>query len=235
MIPIRDKVRSSRFPIMTLLLIAANTLVFLHELSLGPTQLNNLMLRLGVVPMRLKAATEGMPREGALFAVSIFTSMFLHGGWLHLISNMWFLWIFGDNVEDRLGQGRFLFFYLLCGVLAALAHAFFNLGSTMPTVGASGAIAGVLGAYLMLYPKARIVTIVPIIFFLYFVELSALVFLGVWFLIQLLSQVLETGLAGRGVQSVAWMAHVGGFIAGMVLVRLIPPRRGRGSVSQRWG
>jgi membrane associated rhomboid family serine protease len=231
MIPIRDKVRSERFPIVTLALILVNVMVFLYELSLGPTGLERFATQFGMVPLRLKAATEGMPEQGVVFAVSVFSSMFLHGGWMHLISNMWFLWIFGDNVEDRLGRGRFLLFYLLCGVLSATAHAAFNLNSNMPTVGASGAISGVLGAYLMLFPMARVVTLVPIFFLITFIEIPAIVFLGLWFMIQLLSQMMSVGLS-REVQSVAWMAHIGGFIAGMILIRLIPLRRSRGAA---WG
>lgn len=231
MFPIRDKVRSERFPIITLALILANVLVFFHELSLGPSGLEAFVQQYGVVPYRLAAMSDGAAGQGAAFGVSMFTSMFLHGGWVHLISNMWFLWIFGDNVEDRLGRLKYLLFYLVCGVLSALAHTLFNRGSTMPTVGASGAISGVLGAYIMLFPMARIMTLVPIFFFIHFVEIPAVVFLGVWFLIQLLSQVSSIGLAEE-VQSVAWMAHIGGFIAGLALIRLIPKRKRR---SQGYG
>ena len=221
MIPLRDRNRSQTFPTVTVSLIAVCTATFLFELTLGRNGLHRLFMTCGIVPLRAKAALDGAGAEGVVYGVSLFTSMFLHGGWLHLIGNMWYLWIFGDNIEDRLGHERFLFFYLFCGVLAAGAHTFFNLGSDMPTVGASGAIAGVLGAYVVCYPRARILTLVPIIFFITFIEVPALLFLGIWFLMQLLYQV----VASSEVQSVAWMAHIGGFVAGMALIKLIPKRR----------
>ncbi len=152
-----------------------------------------------------------------------FTSMFLHGGWLHLISNMWFLWIFGDNVEDVLGKARYIVFYLLCGLAAALTHFAVEPGSTLPVLGASGAIAGVLGAYLVLFPGARVVTLVPVFFFLQIMELPAFLILGYWFVLQILA----VSVAGLGPSSggTAWWAHVGGFLTGVVLVLVMRPRR----------
>ena len=222
MIPLRDKNPSGTFPTVTVLIILANVGAFFFELRLGARGLEGLFQLCGVVPLRAKAALAGHPAQGVVFGVSVFTSMFLHGGWMHLIGNMWYLWIFGDNVEDRLGHWKFMAFYLLCGVLAALAHTIFHLNSQVPTVGASGAIAGVLGAYLVLYPRARILTLVPIFFFITFVNLPAVFVLGAWFVIQLLNHTLTLGAA----TAVAWMAHIGGFLAGMLLIRLFPCRHG---------
>jgi membrane associated rhomboid family serine protease len=157
--------------------------------------------------------------------LTIFTSMFLHGGLFHLLGNMWALYIFGDNVEDRMGPVRFLIFYLLCGAAAALVHVLMNPGSMIPTVGASGAISGVMGAYLVLFPFARVITLVPLFFFPYFFEIPAIFFIGVWFAGQLVSAFMTSALAPPDVGGVAWWAHVGGFVAGMVLVRLFIVRR----------
>ncbi len=224
MIPLRDKAPSGKFPIVTILLIVVNLLVFLMEVSLGEPQLKGLFDTYGSIPLRLKLAAQGDLHQGVGFAITIVTSMFLHGGWLHLIGNMWYLWIFGDNVEGKLGRVRFLMFYLLCGAAACLAHAIVHVDSRVPTVGASGAIAGVLGAYLMLYPKAKVLTWVPVIVVGYFIEFPAIVLLGLWFLMQLLNETLA--LAGPGeVQSVAWTAHIGGFIAGMILVHVMRKKR----------
>lgn len=224
MIPIRDKAPSGKFPIVTILLIVLNVLVFLMEVSLGESELKGLFDTYGSIPYRLKLAAGGDLHQGIGFAVTLLTCMFLHGGWLHLIGNMWYLWIFGDNVEGKLGRVRFLMFYLLCGAAASLAHSIVHVDSRVPTVGASGAIAGVLGAYLMLYPKAKVLTWVPVIVVGYFIEFPAIVLLGLWFLMQLLNETLA--LAGPGeVQSVAWMAHIGGFVAGMALVNFM--RKGK--------
>jgi len=226
MIPLYDRNRSRTFPGVTVFIIALNALAFLVELSLGRHGVEQLFMAFGLLPIRAKAALAGHPEQGVVYGISIFTSMFLHGGWIHLIGNMWYLWVFGDNVEDRLGHGRFVLFYLVCGVAAALAHTLFNLGSQIPTVGASGAIAGVLGAYVIAFPRARVVTLLPIFFFITFIEVPALVFLGFWFLMQMFNQSLA--LVSRGeFQGVAWMAHIGGFLAGMALMKFIPPRRSR--------
>ena len=207
MFPYRDANPSERFPIVTVVIIVVNVLAFLWELSLG-AELERSLFRFGVVP------------QNGFHPLSYFTSIFLHGGWFHLISNMWWLWIFGDNVEDRLGRFRYFLFYLACGLLAGITHTAFNLHSALPAVGASGAVAGVLGAYLVFFPHAKVQTLVP--FFLYYevVELPALFVLGFWFLAQFLS-----GSAAIAVTSssggVAWWGHVGGFMAGIALVFLL--------------
>jgi membrane associated rhomboid family serine protease len=227
MIPIRDNVPSRTAAVVTWGLIAVNAAVFLHELALDPRQLEQFFYLYGVVPARYShaewARLAGFPLDDYWPFV---TSMFLHGGWLHLISNMWALWIFGDNVEQRMGRGRFLAFYLLTGLAAGLAHLFANIGSTDPTVGASGAIAGVLGAYFILYPHARIIVLFPILFLPLFFELPAVVYLGFWFLSQVYGGTLG-GVGPQAVEAVAWWAHVGGFVAGVALHRLflLPPGR----------
>jgi membrane associated rhomboid family serine protease len=216
MFPLRDTIPSRHFPIMNWLLLAANGLVFFFELSLSNAGLNELVGTFGIVPARLAA---GQP----LFAISLFTSMFLHGGWLHFISNMWILFIFGDNVEDRMGSIPYLLFYLLSGIAAGLLQTVVAPGSQIPVIGASGAIAGVLGAYILLYPAARIVTFIPVFFLPWLVEVPALFFLGFWFVSQLFSGVAAIGVATGGV---AWWAHVGGFVFGLLLSRffiLRPP------------
>jgi membrane associated rhomboid family serine protease len=222
MIPLRDRNPSGIFPFVTIALILANTLVFLYEVRLGPA-VSAFLKHYALIP----AVVTGHVRYGVVnfsdTAAPFFTSMFLHGGWLHLISNMWFLWIFGDNVEDTLGPVRYLLFYFLCGLAAAVTHFAVQPGSTLPVLGASGAIAGVLGAYAVLYPGARVVTLVPIFFFLQIIELPAVVMIGYWFVLQILSGSLEAVSPMRG--GTAWWAHVGGFLAGMVLVLLMRPRR----------
>jgi len=213
MIPLRDTIPSTRVPVVNYVLIVANVVVFFYELSQGP-HIERFLRTYGLVPHD--------------FAVrNLLTSMFLHGGWLHLLGNMLFLYIFGDNVEDRMGHARYLAFYLLCGMAAGAAQALTNPYSREPMVGASGAIAGVLGAYFLFYPRARVVTLVPIFFFLQVMEIPAVFFLLFWFLMQLVSGVATVGRAATG--GVAFWAHVGGFIAGMVLgpvlrERSAPPR-----------
>jgi len=207
MFPVRDVIPSQTVPVATIGLIAINGLVFLHEFSLvahSPVALESFIETYGFIPAAFTIPT-------------IFTSMFLHGSWMHLFGNMLSLWIFGDNVEDRLGHGRYVFFYLLCGVIATLAHFFSDPFSQIPTVGASGAIAGVMGAYFVLYPHSRVLMWVPI-FFLF--EVPAVFFLGFWFVTQLLGGV-SSGLAASGqVGGVAFWAHVAGFVAGATLVKL---------------
>ena len=223
MLPLRDTVRARDLPVMNWLLILANVLVFLFEASLGTRQFNAVTRTYGLVPARLLAA----PGPGQ--ALTIFSSMFLHGGWLHVISNMWVLYIFGDNVEDRMGHARYLVFYLLAGLAAALAHVLVSPGSTVPTVGASGAISGVMGAYLVLFPRARVLTLIPAIVVPWFIEVPALVFIGFWFVSQLFSGLFALGTAGsvNTYGGVAWWAHVGGFLAGVLLVKLFERRRYR--------
>ena len=211
MIPLRDSQPSYSTPFVTISLITVNTLVFLFQVSLDRFSLNHLIALYGVVPDRFQAA-------------SLVTSMFLHGGWLHLIGNMWFLWIFGDNVEDILGHGKFLLFYLLCGVAAALVHVLFNPGSRLPTIGASGAIAGVMGAYMVKFSRSRVLTLVPIFFFLTTMEIPASVILVYWFVVQFFSGVGSIGYSHLSQGGVAWFAHVGGFVGGMLLIFAMRPR-----------
>jgi membrane associated rhomboid family serine protease len=215
--PIRDTVPSRHAPVMTGVLIGLNVVVFLYELALGPQQLEQVFYLFGIVPARFSnpewALQVGFPPGGWW---SFLTSMFLHGGFLHLAGNMWFLWIFADNVEDRTGPFRFLAFYLLCGLIAGQVHWLTNVGSKVPTVGASGAIAGVLGAYFVLYPRSRVLTLIPVFFWPLFVELPAVVFLFLWFLLQLFSGTAVL-LSAEQVGGVAWWAHIGGFLAGALL------------------
>jgi len=223
LIPLRDDIPSQTFPIVVLLLIAACTAVFLHTLSLpSPAAMEGLMRAYGVVPAQVTGHAR-VPRGDVPVTARLVTNLFLHGGWVHLIGNMLFLWIFADNVEDAMGHGPFVVFYLICGVVANLAHIFANPLSREPTIGASGAIAGVLGAYLVLYPRARVLCLVPLWIFLQFVWVPAVLFLPIWIVIQLVS-----GLASLGVETaggVAWWAHIGGFFAGVVLVRLFARRK----------
>jgi len=214
MIPLRDSQPSYSPPVMTILIIATNALAFLYELSLDPFSLNHFLAVYGVVPARLDLA-------------ALFTSMFLHGGWLHFLGNMWFLWIYGDNVEDILGRAKYLAFYLTCGIAAALAQVAANPDSRVPMIGASGAIAGVMGAYLIKFPHSRILTLVPVFFFLTTLEVPAVLILGYWFVIQFFSGVGSIGYSHLSQGGVAWFAHVGGFLAGMLLVNLMRPRQPR--------
>ncbi len=228
MFPIRDTIPGRSPPLMVWGLIGINVLVFFVERALPPEQLQAVFYWFGIVPARYThpqwAMWLGLPVDNYW---PFLTSMFLHGGWLHIISNMWTLWIFGDNVEDRMGPLRFFCFYLLCGVIAGLVHWATNMNSTVPTIGASGAIAGVLGAYLLLYPRAHVITLIPLLFYPLFVALPAVVFIFVWFGAQLFSgmaALLGPGAAG----GVAWWAHVGGFLAGLALCKLFldPARTG---------
>ena len=217
MLPIRDNIPSRRFPAITLALIAANTLVFLWELQLGPRMLERAFVELAIIPVRYS-----IPEIAESFSLSeqvlpFFSSMFLHGGWLHLIGNMWTLWIFGDNVEDRLGRWKYLLLYLASGVAAALLHIYTNLGSQVPTIGASGAIAGVMGAYFRFYPQARVETVIPPFIFGPYFDLPAVLFLGWWFLLQFFNGALSLGAGARGFGGIAWWAHVGGFAFGLAV------------------
>lgn len=213
MIPLRSSEPHYTRPTVNLILIAINVLVFLYELSLGNGyRLNHFIAQYGIVPDRLNVA-------------SIITSMFIHGGFLHILGNMWFLWVFGRGVEDVLGHGKYLFFYLLCGVAAAIAHIFINAGSTVPTVGASGAIAGIMGAYLVTFPRARIVTLVLLFIFITTVDIPAAFLLLYWFAIQFFNGVGSVGYSQASSGNVAWFAHVGGFITGIILIKIISPRR----------
>ena len=220
MIPLRDLNRRYSTPLITVLLIAINALVWFYELSLGPRAGEQFLFVMGMVPARLQEALHSpeVPLSAAL--IPLFTSMFLHSGWLHVIGNMWFLWVFGDNVEDRFGHIPFLVFYLACGLGAGVIHTLFNWNSAVPAVGASGAISGVLGAYLVMFPHARVITLVPLIFFFFTVQLPAVVILGYWFVVQFLSGLSSLGSRESG--GVAWWAHIGGFILGMVVALMMP-------------
>lgn len=211
MIPLRDNIPSTTLPFVTYGLIGANVLAFLFELSLGPN-LERFMYIFGVVPANVITIISEAPQLIHYAVFPFFTSIFLHGGWMHLLGNMLYLYIFGDNVESALGHLRYLVFYLSCGVAASVVHIMFNLGSDMPTVGASGAIAGILGAYFLLFPKAKVITLVPIFFFITIIKVPALLFLGLWFLIQFLSG--SMALGGGAAAGVAWWAHIGGFAVG---------------------
>lgn len=215
MIPLRDDNPSELQPLVTVFIIVACTLAFLWQLSLG-AQGEEAIYSLGLIPSVLFGFDE-LPPEIARIAPSatVLTSMFMHGGWMHLIGNMLYLWIFGDNVEDAMGHGRFLLFYVLCGVAAAFAQALPDPHSMVPMVGASGAISGVLGAYLLLYPHARVLVVVPLGFILQTMRLPAGIVLALWFGLQLLSNLMNQAEGG-----VAFRAHIGGFIAGMLLVSL---------------
>ncbi|MCC6350671.1 MAG: rhomboid family intramembrane serine protease [Candidatus Eisenbacteria bacterium] len=231
MIPLRDDNPSQSVPVVTRTLIAVNVVAFVFELSLGGA-LGAFVQWWGLVPLRFSYAFAGAEPLAPTLATA-FTSMFLHGGWIHLLGNLWYLWIFGDNVEDSLGHWKFLLFYLAGGFTAAAVHLVFNLGSPVPTVGASGAIAAVLGAYGVLFPRARVVTLVPIFVFFQIVALPALLVLGLWFVIQIFTGTLSIGASGGGV---AWWAHIGGFVFGMAVV-LIGRRVGggrRGERSEAW-
>ncbi len=224
MLPLRDTIRSSKFPLVTWVLIGLNTLVFLFEISLSASSLNQLVLTYGLVPAHLNLTHPASLLQDPQPLFSFLTHMFLHGGWFHLISNMWILFIFGDNVEDRMGRGRFLIFYLASGLVAGLAQVLIDPASTTPAVGASGAIAGVLGAYFIMFPRARVLTLIPIFFFPWFVEIPAIFYLGFWFLSQLFSGLSSLNLVNQAIGGVAWWAHIGGFIFGILFFRLFIPR-----------
>jgi len=212
MIPLRDVIPSRTTPYITITIIVLNALAWLFEVSLDPGDLNRFLTIYGVVPAYFAAPT-------------LITSMFLHGSWMHIIGNMWYLWIFGDNVEDRLGHGRFIVFYLLCGIAAALGQVFMDPASTLPTIGASGAIAGVMGAYFVLYPHSRVLTLVPWIIIWEVIELPAFVLLGFWFLMQLFSAgTIAVTASSHGSGGVAFAAHVAGFLVGVAGVLVLRKR-----------
>lgn len=216
MLPLRDRNPSPSTPYVVYGLIALNAAAFLFELGLPKEGLQELVQRFGLVPQRVTAALHGEAGMMAGALVPALTSMFLHGGWAHLLGNMWFLHIFGDNVEDRLGHGLFLAFYLACGLLAAVSQYVLDPDSAVPIVGASGAIAGVLGAYAVRWPQARVLTLVPLFFVFTFVDLPAVIVLGMWFLLQFLQGAASLGV--RFTHGVAYWAHVGGFVAGAALI-----------------
>ena len=213
MIPLRDTQPSSRTPVITVTLIVINVLVFLFEVSLEPFARNHFIAVFGMIPDRW-----------AEDPLTLLTYMFLHGGWLHLIGNCWFLWIYGDNIEDILGHWVYILFYVGCGVAAAMVQIWSNPYSHVPTVGASGAIAGVMGAYLVKFPHARVLTLVPIFIFFTTIEVPEFLMLLYWFLIQIVSGVGSIGYSQVSGEGVAWFAHVGGFVSGVALIWLLPTR-----------
>lgn len=214
MIPLRSSERTYTPATVTLVLITLNVAIFFFELSLAPWSRDRFISHYGLVPGRFHFS-------------ALLTCMFLHGGWLHILGNMWFLWIFGKGIEDLIGHARYLFFYLACGLIAGLVHTAVNYNSDVPTIGASGAIAGVMGAYLVKFPRARIVTLVPIIFFFFTLDIPAVFLLLYWFAIQFFSGYGSIAGSAYGGDNTAWFAHVGGFIAGMLLILALPAQ-------QRW-
>jgi membrane associated rhomboid family serine protease len=222
-IPLRDANPTRRTPVVTLALIAASAAAFAVELSVeasgGESALAGLFAGWGAVPSRISSALDGSGDPGAA-AVGVLASLFLHGGWLHLLGNMLFLWIFGNNIEDRLGRLRFLAFYLLGGVAAALTQVWIDPSSEVPLVGASGAIAATLGAYIVLYPRARITTLVVLVFFYQLVDVPAIIVLGAWFLLQLVDGFASLG-AATAQGGVAFFAHIGGFVVGALVGGLV--------------
>lgn len=215
MIPIRDTISTKNYPVVNNTIIGINVVIFLLQKMQGP-ELDRFIYIFGLVPARYS-----IPQIASYFTpgqqlFSIVSFMFLHGGFLHLLGNMWTLYIFGDNIEDRLGHFRYIVFYLLCGVASGLSHLLLNLNSNIPTIGASGAIAGIMGAYFILYPKSKILTLIPIIFIPWFVEIPAYFFLGLWFVLQFLQAAGSHGGAG----GIAWWAHIGGFIFGIIFLKL---------------
>ncbi len=203
MIPLRDVIPSRSTPYVTVTIIVLNTIAWIYELAMPRQELEVFLQIFGVVP-------------AAFIPSTLVTSMFLHGGWSHVIGNMLYLWIFGDNVEDRMGHGRFVVFYLLCGFVAAFGQIVMDPGSTVPMIGASGAIAGVMGAYFVLYPHSRVLTLIPFIIFFDIVEIPAIFLLGFWFVMQLFSAGAIAVTANTGGGGVAFMAHVAGFVMGVV-------------------
>jgi membrane associated rhomboid family serine protease len=217
MIPLKDLQPRSSTPVVTLTLIVVNSVIFLYQFSLPPRAADAFIMTYATVPSKIALALAGHHYTLGQALVPLLTCTFLHGGWLHIIGNMWFLWVFGANVEDRMGSGSFLLFYLICGVGSSVAQTLFSWGSHVPALGASGAISGVLGAYVVFFPGSRILTIVPVLIIWFTARIPALVFIGLWFLVQFVSGVGSLGAKRAG--GVAWWAHVGGFILGLALAR----------------
>ena len=212
-IPLKDSNPTERFPIITVVIITLNIIVFLYQTTLDDDAVEFFIGAFSLVPARLFHAGTVLPGPVPV-GITIVTSQFLHGGLFHLIGNMLYLWIFGNNVEDAMGRIRFIIFYLLCGALASMAHALTNHQSNLPMIGASGAISGILGAYVLLYPKARVLTLFTLGFFVRLIEVPAMVVLGFWFVFQFLNALVAQGTGG----GVAWFAHIGGFLAGLALI-----------------
>jgi rhomboid family protein len=241
MIPLRDDIQTRTVPIVNYALIGANVLAFLLELAMGD-RLPEFLSQASVVPVLYTGRDRSLSIVEALLSTfnpalgfRLLFSMFLHGGFAHIIGNMLYLWIFGDNVEDRLGHFKYLVFYLACGWVASYAHIWASPGSRLPSIGASGAIAGVLGAYITMYPHAHVVTLLPLGFFTQLIKIPAIFFLGFWFLQQFLMGAMSLGVPTAAESGgVAWWAHIGGFAAGVVLVRLLGGRRPRPAVRDAW-
>lgn len=232
MIPIADLNPTRRTPYITIVLIVVNVLAFVYELLLNNRQLTLLLQQYGVVPLELTCSSLAAVGSGSRLCLGVgsnvslisewrtlLTSMFLHGGWAHLLGNMLYLWVFGDNIEDYLGHVRFIIFYLICGVIAAFAQIIIGPFSGIPVIGASGAIAGVLGGYLLLFPANRVITLIPLFFF-FRVQLPAILVLGFWFVIQFFNGVMQVGTMQFQDGGVAFFAHIGGFVAGFILIRI---------------
>ena len=215
MIPLKDTTPRRSLPVVTLLLIAANVFVFIHQISLAPAASDAFIRTYALVPSKIPLALAGRHYTLGQALVPLFTCMFLHGGFLHILGNMWFLWIFGGNVEDRFGSALYLLFYLVCGIASSVSQLLFSWGSHIPSLGASGAISGVLGAYIVFFPKSRILTLVPLFIIWFTARIPAIVFIGLWFIIQFLSGLSSLGAASSG--GVACWAHVGGFLSGLFL------------------
>lgn len=222
MIPLRDTNPRYSFPIVNYIIIVLNVVVFLFQISLG-NKIETFIYHFGLVPSRILSDIQYYDINLMTF-LPVLSSMFLHGGWMHLIGNMLFLHVFGDNVEDRLGHLKYLLFYILSGIGASALQFFVYPFSEIPMVGASGAIAGVLGAYIVLFPRAKVLTLFPVFFFIQFLEIPAYFFLGLWFIMQLFSGMLSIGIGGDA-GGVAWWAHIGGFVAGIGLLIILRPRR----------
>lgn len=217
MIPIKDSPKTRRFPIVNIALILFNIAIFINKISVPMDQLQGYYLRFGAVPREITLLLTGANVDSTKVILSLFTSIFLHGGWLHLGGNMLYLWIFGDNIEDRIGHVKYLFFYLISGIVANLIQTLADPMSPIPIIGASGAVAGILGAYLVSCPRARVLALIPVFYFITLAEFPAVVFLLFWFVLQIISGVATLGATGV---AVAWWAHIGGFVSGMLLINL---------------
>jgi membrane associated rhomboid family serine protease len=225
LLPLGDNNPTRRLAVINILLISANVAAYIYQAFYAPLGAAEFIQRFGFVPRLLSSVDRMGPAQAGWVPLTLLTGIFLHGGWFHLASNMLFLWIFGDNVEDRLGHARYLLFYLLCGVLASLSHFCVYPESPLPTVGASGAVAGVMGAYLLLFPRARIRTLVVVIIFIQIFHLPAWFLIGIWIITQMLSAYTE--LATAHIAGVAWFAHIGGFGAGILLLLALKPNSKR--------
>jgi len=226
MLPLRDENPTEIFPLVTISLIGINVLIFFYELSLG-YRVDEFVQAFGAVPYEIIHGIDLPPLGVFPVRLNLLTSMFLHGGWVHLLGNMLYLWIFGNNVEDSMGHLRFLIFYLLCGSVAGLTQILFSPQSTIPLIGASGAIAGILGGYIILFPHAQILTLIILGYFVRIVRLPAIMVLGMWIVLQLFQEM--ASLAVRVPGGVAWFAHIGGFVVGLLLIKIFA-----GKLRRRW-